>query len=175
MSGLPSPVRESKEEAPPARQQEDLEQIVTDERIPADNRYAPASGILTPVQQPMPGAQMSDAGMIRPCAGAVHVAGKEMSRLSGRALAEARLALGTVFQHAHLVRRRSVLAGTFGRHRTLATAFGALPWCEETLALAGHDCPPPRAGLLTAEIAILKMTPTIVWRTELSLDQFSVE
>ena len=57
MSGLPSPVRESKEEAPPARQQEDLEQIVTDESIPADNRYAPASGILTPVQQPMPGAQ----------------------------------------------------------------------------------------------------------------------
>ena len=76
MSGLPSPVRESKEEAPPARQQEDLEQIVTDESIPADNRYAPASGILTPVQQPMPGAQMSDAGMIRPCAGAVHVAGR---------------------------------------------------------------------------------------------------
>ena len=99
------------------------------------------------------------AGMIRPNAGTVHVAGKEMSRLSGRALAEARLALGMVFQDARLVRRRSVLAnvlaGTLGRNRTLATAFGALPRREEALALACLDevglreLAPQRAGTLS--------------------------
>ncbi|MBV8869627.1 MAG: phosphonate ABC transporter ATP-binding protein [Acetobacteraceae bacterium] len=83
------------------------------------------------------------AGMLRPSAGQVEVAGREISRLAGRSLAEARLALGMIFQHAHLVRRRSVLAnvlcGTLGRHRTLPTALGRLPRQEVPLALACLD------------------------------------
>ncbi|MBV8616329.1 MAG: phosphonate ABC transporter ATP-binding protein [Acetobacteraceae bacterium] len=83
------------------------------------------------------------AGMLRPSAGQVEVAGREISRLSGRGLAEARLVLGMIFQHAHLVRRRSVLAnvlcGTLGRHRTLPTALGRLPRQEVPLALACLD------------------------------------
>ena len=81
------------------------------------------------------------AGILRPSAGCVRVAGRETSGLAGRALADARMALGMIFQHAHLVRRRSVLAnvltGTLGRHRTLATAFGRLPRTERGFAL---DC-----------------------------------
>jgi len=83
------------------------------------------------------------AGMLRPTAGRVLVAGRELGALSGDALRDARLALGMVFQQAHLVRRRSVLAnvllGTLGRHRTLATALGRLPACERTGALACLD------------------------------------
>jgi phosphonate transport system ATP-binding protein len=79
------------------------------------------------------------AGMLHPTSGNVRVAGQELTRLAGRALAEARMALGIVFQHAALVRRRSVLAnvlcGTLGRHRTLATAFGRLPRDEMGLAM----------------------------------------
>ncbi len=99
------------------------------------------------------------AGMIRPTAGSVSVAGREISALSGRRLAEARLALGMVFQHAHLVRRRSVLAnvltGTLGRHRDLATALGALPGAERHFALACLDevglraLAPQRSGTLS--------------------------
>jgi len=81
------------------------------------------------------------AGMLRPTAGRVLVAGQEMTRLAGRALADARMALGMVFQHAHLVRRRSVLAnvmcGTLGRHRTAVTALGRLPRGEFGCAM---DC-----------------------------------
>jgi len=83
------------------------------------------------------------AGMLRPSAGQVEVAGREISRLAGRSLAEARLALGMIFQHAHLVSRRSVLAnvlcGTLGRHRTVPTALGRLPRQEVPLALACLD------------------------------------
>jgi phosphonate transport system ATP-binding protein len=81
------------------------------------------------------------SGMLRPTAGRVLVAGQEMTRLAGRALADARMALGMVFQHAHLVRRRSVLAnvmcGTLGRHRTVATSLGRLPRGEFGCAM---DC-----------------------------------
>ncbi len=81
------------------------------------------------------------AGMLRPTAGRVRVAGQETSALSGRALAEARMALGMVFQHAHLVRRRSVeanvMSGTLGRHRGLASSFGFLPAGEREFA---HHC-----------------------------------
>jgi len=81
------------------------------------------------------------AGMLRPTAGRVLVAGQEMTRLAGWALADARMALGMVFQHAHLVRRRSVLAnvlcGTLGRHRTLVTSLGRLPRGELGCAM---DC-----------------------------------
>jgi phosphonate transport system ATP-binding protein len=80
------------------------------------------------------------AGMIRPSAGAVRVAGAELTRLHGRALAEARMALGMVFQHAYLVRRRSVMAnvlsGTLGRNRRFWTAIGGLPRNEIYFARA---------------------------------------
>lgn len=43
-----------------------------------------------------------------------------------------------IFQHGHLVGRRSVIAnvlcGTLGRHRSFASAFGALPWSEAEFA-----------------------------------------
>ena len=81
------------------------------------------------------------AGMLRPTTGRVRVAGQEISHLSGRALSEARMALGMVFQHAHLVRRRTVQAnvmtGTLGRHRSLTSSLGVLPACERDFA---HHC-----------------------------------
>ena len=99
------------------------------------------------------------AAMLRPSAGSVRVDGQEMTRLRGRALAKARLALGMIFQHAHLVRRRSVLAnvccGTLGRHRTLATALGGLPRQELSHAQSCLDqvglrsFAPQRAGTLS--------------------------
>ena len=83
------------------------------------------------------------AGMLRPASGRVEVAGQEISGLAGRPLSDARMALGMIFQHSFLVRRRSVLAnvlaGTLGRHRTLATAFGCLPAAERPHALACLD------------------------------------
>jgi hypothetical protein len=58
MSIRPALGREREKEAPPARQQENsAEPIITDESIPADNRYAPAGGILAPVRAPMSGVQ----------------------------------------------------------------------------------------------------------------------
>ncbi len=62
-----------------------------------------------------------------------------MTQLSGQPLAEARMALGMVFQHPHLVKRRSVVAnvmtGTLGRHRNWMTALGFLPQSERPLAM----------------------------------------
>jgi hypothetical protein len=58
MSDRPIPASERKKEAPPAGQRDNAaEPIVTDEGSAADNRYAPASGIFTPVHAPMAGAQ----------------------------------------------------------------------------------------------------------------------
>jgi phosphonate transport system ATP-binding protein len=64
-----------------------------------------------------------------------------------------------VFQHAHLVKRRSVLAnvttGTLGRHRTFVTSLGFLPTQEKPFALACLDevglrsFAPQRAGTLS--------------------------
>lgn len=80
------------------------------------------------------------AGMQKPSGGEVRVAGQDITRLNGRALSEARMNLGMVFQHAHLVKRRSVVAnvatGTLGRHRTMFTALGGLPACEFPHAMA---------------------------------------
>jgi phosphonate transport system ATP-binding protein len=71
------------------------------------------------------------AGMAKPTDGHVRIAGKDITNLKGRSLADARMSLGMVFQHAHLVKRRSVISnvvcGTLGRHRNLFTAFGGLP------------------------------------------------
>lgn len=83
------------------------------------------------------------AGMLKPTNGTVRVAGCDIAALRGRALADARMAIGMIFQHAHLVKRRSVLAnvmtGTLGHHRTLWTAFGGLPACEREGALTRLD------------------------------------
>jgi hypothetical protein len=58
MSKRPTVARERKKEAPPAEQRDiAAEPLDADESIPADNRYAPASGILTPIHAPMSGAQ----------------------------------------------------------------------------------------------------------------------
>jgi phosphonate transport system ATP-binding protein len=97
--------------------------------------------------------------MLRPSSGDVQVVGRTITNLSGRALAEARMTLGMIFQQPHLVRRRSVLSnvlsGTLGRHRGLLASLGRLPRCEVPLAL---DCldqvglrafAPQRAGTLS--------------------------
>jgi phosphonate transport system ATP-binding protein len=71
------------------------------------------------------------AGMTKPSDGNVRIGGQDITSLTGRRLADARMSLGIVFQHANLVKRRSVIAnvvsGTLGRHRNLFTALGGLP------------------------------------------------
>jgi len=66
-----------------------------------------------------------------PTEGAVWLNGRETSRLAGERLRRARLDVAMIWQHAALVRRRSVLAnvasGALGRHQTLWTALGGLP------------------------------------------------
>jgi len=78
------------------------------------------------------------ARLLEPTGGEVLVGGRDLARLAGRQLREARLALAMVFQRANLVKRRSVLAnvasGTLGRRRTLWTALGGLPAEELPLA-----------------------------------------
>lgn len=80
------------------------------------------------------------AGMLRPLSGSICISGRELTGLSGRALAEARMMLGMVFQQANLVKRRSVFAnvltGTLGRHRNLPSIFGVLPRREAGRASA---------------------------------------
>lgn len=79
------------------------------------------------------------AGIARPTEGHVRILGRDITTLTGRALGEARRTLGMVFQHANLVKRRSVIAnvtaGALGRHRSVATSLGALPKSEFPLAL----------------------------------------
>ena len=74
------------------------------------------------------------AGITKPTEGEVRLAGQDITALNGRELANARMGLGMVFQHANLVKRRSVIAnvvcGTLGRHRSLATSLGFLPESE---------------------------------------------
>lgn len=71
---------------------------------------------------------------LTPSAGEVRVNGTDISRLSGEKLRRARLDIALIWQHAALVRRRSVLAnvacGALGRHQTLRTALGLLPPIE---------------------------------------------
>ena len=99
------------------------------------------------------------AGLLKPTAGRVMVAGRDITGLTGRALSDARMAMGMVFQQARLIGRRSVLAnvlcGTLGRHRGLATSIGLLPrsetghalHCLEQVGLAGFAA--QRAGTLS--------------------------
>ena len=53
MSDRPTVAHESKNEAPPAGLRDIAAEPIADEPPPADNRYAPASGILTPVHAPL--------------------------------------------------------------------------------------------------------------------------
>jgi len=66
-----------------------------------------------------------------PSGGEVWLDGANLTGLSEAQLRRARLDIAMIWQHASLVRRRSVLAnvaaGTLGRHQTVWTAFGGLP------------------------------------------------
>ena len=71
------------------------------------------------------------ARLIDPTEGEVRVAGREMTRLGGRELRQARTALAMISQHANLVKRRSVRAnvacGALGRITDWRSRFGWLP------------------------------------------------
>jgi phosphonate transport system ATP-binding protein len=64
-----------------------------------------------------------------------------LSGLSGEGLRRARLDVAMIWQHASLVRRRSVLAnvatGALGRHQTLWSALGGMP-AQELRAAVGY-------------------------------------
>ena len=83
------------------------------------------------------------AGLLRPTAGHIRVVGRDITALTGRALADARMMLGMVFQQARLIGRRSVLSnvlcGTLGRHRGVASSLGFLPRDETGHALCCLD------------------------------------
>ena len=81
--------------------------------------------------------------MLRPTAGQVWLDGVDLANLAGERLRCARLTLAMVWQHASLVRRRSVLAnvvtGALGRYGGLWTALGGLPAAERRAAYAYLD------------------------------------
>lgn len=76
---------------------------------------------------------------VMPSTGEIWLGDTNLCALEGEKLRRARLALAMIWQHASLVRRRSVLAnvatGTLGRHYTLRTVFGGLPASELEAAL----------------------------------------
>jgi len=78
---------------------------------------------------------------VMPSTGEIWLGDTNLCALEGEKLRRARLALAMIWQHASLVRRRSVLAnvatGTLGRHYTLRTVFGGLP-ASELEATLGH-------------------------------------
>jgi len=69
--------------------------------------------------------------LLTPTGGKILVDGHDLAPLTGDALRLRRLPLAMIFQHANLVKRRSVLAnvvsGSLGRNRTWRTALGFLP------------------------------------------------
>ncbi|MBV9858645.1 MAG: ATP-binding cassette domain-containing protein [Alphaproteobacteria bacterium] len=69
--------------------------------------------------------------LLTPTGGHVRVAGRDLARLSGSGLREARTRCAMIFQQPALVQRRSALAnvatGSLGRHRDLKTKLGLLP------------------------------------------------
>jgi len=71
---------------------------------------------------------------LKPSAGDIWLGQTNLCALEGEKLRRARLELAMIWQHASLVRRRSVLAnvatGALGRHSTLRTVFGGLPAAE---------------------------------------------
>lgn len=66
--------------------------------------------------------------LLTPTGGKILVDGHDLAPLTGDALRLRRLPLAMIFQHANLVKRRSVLAnvvsGSLGRNRTWRTALG---------------------------------------------------
>ena len=76
--------------------------------------------------------------MLSPTAGEIWLNDTNLAPLSGERLRQARLPLAMIWQHASLVRRRSVLAnvaaGALGRHGGLWTALGGLPAVERRAA-----------------------------------------
>jgi phosphonate transport system ATP-binding protein len=71
---------------------------------------------------------------VKPSAGEIWLDNTNLCTLEGEKLRRARLALAMIWQHASLVRRRTVLAnvatGALGRHQSLWTALGGLPAAE---------------------------------------------
>lgn len=76
----------------------------------------------------------SIARIVKPCAGEIWLSDTNLCVLEGEKLRRARLALAMIWQHASLVRRRSVLSnvatGALGRRFTLRSALGGLPSVE---------------------------------------------
>ena len=76
--------------------------------------------------------------MLSPTAGEIWLNDTNLAVLSGERLRQARLRLAMIWQHASLVRRRSVLsnvaAGALGRYGGLWTALGGLPGVERRAA-----------------------------------------
>jgi phosphonate transport system ATP-binding protein len=74
-----------------------------------------------------------------PTGGEIRVADNDLTSLSGAKLRRARRAVAMIFQHANLVRRRSVLAnvvaGSLGYHDGLLARLGLLPPSEIALAM----------------------------------------
>jgi phosphonate transport system ATP-binding protein len=97
--------------------------------------------------------------MLKPTAGSVWLGDTNLTELSGERLRQARLPLAMIWQHASLVRRRSVLsnvaAGALGRYRGLWTALGGLPGAERRAAYGYLNevglatLAPQRAGTLS--------------------------
>jgi phosphonate transport system ATP-binding protein len=96
---------------------------------------------------------------VKPTAGEIWLGDTDLCGLEGEKLRRARLELAMVWQHASLVRRRSVLVnvatGALGRHSTLRTALGGLP-AVELAAARGYladvglaDLAEQRAGTLS--------------------------
>lgn len=96
---------------------------------------------------------------VKPGAGEIWVGDTNLCALEGEKLRRARLALAMIWQHASLVRRRTVLAnvttGTLGRDHGLRTMLGGLP-VAELHAAHGHlaevglaDLAEQRAGTLS--------------------------
>jgi phosphonate transport system ATP-binding protein len=76
--------------------------------------------------------------MICPTAGEIWLNDTNLAAVSGERLRQARLPLAMIWQHASLVRRRSVLSnvavGALGRYGGLWTALGGLPAVERRAA-----------------------------------------
>ena len=74
------------------------------------------------------------ARLLHPSSGEIRVDDQDLTRLSGTALRRARRSVAMIFQHANLVRRRSVLAnvatGSLGHHTDFWTSLGILPPSE---------------------------------------------
>jgi phosphonate transport system ATP-binding protein len=81
--------------------------------------------------------------MLKPTAGAIWLDDTDLAPLSGERLRRARLPLAMIWQHASLVRRRSVLSnvatGALGRYRGPWTALGGLPGAERKAAYGYLD------------------------------------